>query len=561
MKHHRHLRPAWPFAVALFGAALGGCQSDVEFLQPIQRLITADATVCEQALAPTSPPAWTTTPSHAADVQEARDRGLTLEECASLTGRAIEATAAPSQPNPYSLLSENEVCGGAVSRDSSKPLQWDLGVSGSPYVEEAERRGLTLRTCGDLLGRGVQAETRPSEPPPSPSPAAAIAEPAAPKAAVSSPLIEEIQEALVQLGYHPGKVDGIPGRRTRSAIRAFQRDNGGPVDGQGTASVLARLQEAVARQAEIPAPAIARIEPPEDAGTPAVIAPEVPDGGEDGAAGADDKTGEAVLGSDVDEVKWFREPAEQGDAAAQYWLGYMYWKGDGVPKDAAEAVKWFRAAAEQGDGDAQYRLAYMYRNGEGVAKNGAEAATWFRKSAEQGNPAAQHRLGDLYRRGAGVVRNDAAAVKWFGKSAEQGNPDAQYNLGFMYSEGRGVRKDLAEAVDWFRKSAEQGDADAQYRLGGMLARGMGVERNYAAAAGWLRKSAEQGNAAAQHDLGLMYAKETGVPRDRVLAYMWLRLAAMQGFEESKKNLDIVAGEMTPAQIEEARGRAGKWMEK
>ena len=38
-----------------------------------------------------------------------------------------------------------------------------------------------------------------------------------------------------------------------------------------------------------------------------------------------------------------------------------------------EAVKWFRLAAEQGDADAQYNLGYMYALGEGVAKNDQEA--------------------------------------------------------------------------------------------------------------------------------------------------------------------------------------------
>jgi len=47
-------------------------------------------------------------------------------------------------------------------------------------------------------------------------------------------------------------------------------------------------------------------------------------------------------------VKWYRKAAEQGHALAQTNLGFMYEKGDGVPKDAAEAVKWYRKATEQG---------------------------------------------------------------------------------------------------------------------------------------------------------------------------------------------------------------------
>ena len=51
--------------------------------------------------------------------------------------------------------------------------------------------------------------------------------------------------------------------------------------------------------------------------------------------------------------------AEQGDADAQYNLGDMYARGDGVPEDDAEAVKWLRLAAEQGHADAQFSLDIM----------------------------------------------------------------------------------------------------------------------------------------------------------------------------------------------------------
>ena len=40
--------------------------------------------------------------------------------------------------------------------------------------------------------------------------------------------------------------------------------------------------------------------------------------------------------------------AKQGEAYAQYNLGLIYFKGEGVPKNDTEAVKWFRKAADQG---------------------------------------------------------------------------------------------------------------------------------------------------------------------------------------------------------------------
>lgn len=42
----------------------------------------------------------------------------------------------------------------------------------------------------------------------------------------------DIQKKLKRLGYYSGKIDGIEGNRTRTAVRNFQRDNGLKVDGK-----------------------------------------------------------------------------------------------------------------------------------------------------------------------------------------------------------------------------------------------------------------------------------------------------------------------------------------
>ena len=46
------------------------------------------------------------------------------------------------------------------------------------------------------------------------------------------------------------------------------------------------------------------------------------------------------------ELKRIRPLAEQGDAAAQSSLGWMYDKCEGVALDYAESVRWYRKAAE-----------------------------------------------------------------------------------------------------------------------------------------------------------------------------------------------------------------------
>ena len=43
--------------------------------------------------------------------------------------------------------------------------------------------------------------------------------------------VKKLQEQLNKLGYNCGKVDGIFGSRTESAVKAFQKANGLVVDG------------------------------------------------------------------------------------------------------------------------------------------------------------------------------------------------------------------------------------------------------------------------------------------------------------------------------------------
>ena len=61
----------------------------------------------------------------------------------------------------------------------------------------------------------------------------------------------------------------------------------------------------------------------------------------------------AVTPASAQDYEATRHAAEQGDADAQFNLGFAYATGEGVPQDDAEAVRWFRLAAEQGNALAQ----------------------------------------------------------------------------------------------------------------------------------------------------------------------------------------------------------------
>ena len=58
--------------------------------------------------------------------------------------------------------------------------------------------------------------------------------------------VKQIQCLLTYLGYSPGTIDGIDGRNTQGAIRAFQADYGLTVDGIFGIGTEARIREVVA---------------------------------------------------------------------------------------------------------------------------------------------------------------------------------------------------------------------------------------------------------------------------------------------------------------------------
>jgi TPR repeat protein len=81
--------------------------------------------------------------------------------------------------------------------------------------------------------------------------------------------------------------------------------------------------------------------------------------------------------------------AEQGQPAAQTYLGYMFETGRGVPQNYTEAAMWYRRAAEQGDSQAQYSLGLLYDRGQGVPRDIVEASKWLNLATAAAPPGAR----------------------------------------------------------------------------------------------------------------------------------------------------------------------------
>jgi len=115
-----------------------------------------------------------------------------------------------------------------------------------------------------------------------------------------------------------------------------------------------------------------------------------------------------------------KKRAQDGDEFAQYNLGQIYEKGDGVKQNYAEAVKWFRKSAEQGNAWSQSELGVCYYQGKCVAVDHKKAFDLYMKSAEQDYMVGQVNLAGCYLFGHGTEKNEKEALKWYKKAFDNG---------------------------------------------------------------------------------------------------------------------------------------------
>ncbi|MGH8476226.1 MAG: tetratricopeptide repeat protein [Methylococcales bacterium] len=116
-----------------------------------------------------------------------------------------------------------------------------------------------------------------------------------------------------------------------------------------------------------------------------------------------------------------RKAAQQGDSLAQYFVGQMYRKGEGVDKNREEALNWYRKAALKENRLAQYNLGWMYDIGDGIEKNPNEAISWYAKAARNRDRYAPFNIGALYFSGEELPRDPENALFWFQVALANGN--------------------------------------------------------------------------------------------------------------------------------------------
>lgn len=273
--------------------------------------------------------------------------------------------------------------------------------------------------------------------------------------------------------------------------------------------------------------------------------------------------------------------AGKGDPAANYRLGYMYYKGLGVPQDARKAAHYFSKAAEAGDANGQAALGHLYKEGTGVVLDISRAIDMFNRAAKQKHPLAYYELGLAYEEGQsqsskGLFKSYDKAIRYFNAAGDGGVPQGYLKVAEYYQNGIGVERSLEKAIayyskvgdnedpafkqqyrellsqlylklaaespkpedqyKWNLKAAETGDVGAQLFVAKALLNGRGVEPDEDQARVWFEKVAATDNLDALVNLGYIYANGVGVEIDyKKAADLYLK-AAQQGSPEAAWNL-------------------------
>jgi TPR repeat protein len=162
------------------------------------------------------------------------------------------------------------------------------------------------------------------------------------------------------------------------------------------------------------------------------------------------------------------------------------------PGERSNIITSLEYAAEKGEPKAQWRLGHMYAKGDGVPRSDLRAFGYFGKIAnlhgDDGLDSPNARIvasaivavGQYYLDGIpdSDVKSDPARARrmFFYAATYFGDPDAQYLLGRLFLDGNGGTRDPVQAARWLKLAANKDQHPAQALLGDMLVKGDLVPR-------------------------------------------------------------------------------------
>ena len=279
--------------------------------------------------------------------------------------------------------------------------------------------------------------------------------------------------------------------------------------------------------------------------------------------------------------QWLQKAGNAGNYQAFYYIGEMYYYGNGYKQNYSRAYKYFNLAAAHGNTLAKERIAdYQYLGLEGIEQNKKAAVETYQKLGDKLSDDGIYRIGQYYydeyeksgdtkllslakkafwRLNPATVnvhwtvraqeifmklaqkeqRNDA--VLYYRLCEKAGLDDVRiYNaLGRAYYYGYGVVADAEKSYHYYKKSSEKNDKDGCRSLGLYYERGIGVEKDLGEAVRLYKKAMDLGSPIAAGYLGTMYYRGIDglLPKDVNKAVeLWTKAATEGNSTSAAKNL-------------------------
>jgi len=208
-----------------------------------------------------------------------------------------------------------------------------------------------------------------------------------------------------------------------------------------------------------------------------------------------------------------QEAADRGDPVAQHYTALLYECGRGTERSTERAVKYYEMAIERNYALSINNLGFMYYRGTGVPVDKPRGLELLQRAAALGLPIANTTLGFVHKQGdPGLVeKNLDKAIECFTLAADNG--DAVAHLERM-SSSLFVRSFVRERVSTISRSLDRGSGISQSRssmrvVGQIYAE---LNRHQEAFARFLQ-SAGFGHPSAFNALGLCCFSGKGTPVD------------------------------------------------
>lgn len=233
--------------------------------------------------------------------------------------------------------------------------------------------------------------------------------------------------------------------------------------------------------------------------------------------------------------------AQNNNSYAQYTLGKMYLKGEGVKQDAEYGVRWLLKAIKQNNCYAQYLLGKAILKGEYLPTDNNlpldidVAVELLLKSSDQGNEFASYTLGRAFIKGNVLPQDASAGFELLLKASEKNCVPAWYLLGKMFYMEIGLSKDIDTAIYYFEKAVKGKNLFAAYQLGKIYSSEAGhIDMNKAI--DYFKIASQVQNSFAEYQLGKIYLYGSGIEKDYDIAMHYLHLSAEHGNQYAEQLL-------------------------